>query len=66
MKKYNKIIVLTKNKLDSIETLISPALIDLEISHEEFKTVFEEKEKYERKKNNIRMMESNDELSEKK
>ena len=58
--------MLTKNKLDSIETLISPALIDLEISHEEFKTVFEEKEKYERKKKNIRMMESNDELSEKK
>ena len=42
--------MLTKSKLNSIETLISQALIDLEISHEEFKTIDKEKEKYEKMK----------------
>ena len=32
-----------KSKLNSTETLISHALIDLEISHGEFKTIFNEK-----------------------
>ena len=36
----------TKSKLNSIKTLISKALIDLEISCEEFKTIVNEKEKY--------------------
>ena len=36
-----------KNKLSSIESLISQALIDLEIIHEEFKTIADDKEKYE-------------------
>ena len=35
-----------KSKLNSIETLMSQALIDLEISHEEFKTIVDEKVKY--------------------
>ena len=47
-KKRNKIVVLAKSKLNSIETLISQVLIDLEISHEEFKIIVNEKEKYER------------------
>ena len=34
-----------KSKLNSLETLISQALIDLEISHEEFKTIVKDKEK---------------------
>ena len=33
-KKYNKIIVLAKNKLNMIDTLLSSALNDSEISHE--------------------------------
>ena len=33
-KKHNKIITLAKNKLNIIETLISQALIDFDISHE--------------------------------
>ena len=33
-KKHNKIVMLAKSKLNSIETLVSQALIDLEISHE--------------------------------
>ena len=37
--KNNKIVTLAKIKLSSIETLMSQALIDLEISHEEFKTL---------------------------
>ena len=35
--------MLTKSKLNSIETLIFQALIDLKISHEEFKTIAKEK-----------------------
>ena len=42
-KKHNKIVMLAKSKLNSIETLVSQALIDLEISHEEFKTIVNEK-----------------------
>ena len=56
--------MLTKSKLDSIETLISQALIDLEISHEEFKTIINEEENHRRLKGSTRMMKSDDELSE--
>ena len=40
---------MAKSKLNSIETLISQALIDMDISHGEFVTIFKEKDKYERK-----------------
>ena len=43
-KKHDKILVLAKTKLDSIETLVSQALIDMEISHEEFNAIFREKQ----------------------
>ena len=33
----------TKSKLDSIETLVSQALIEMEISHEEFNAIIREK-----------------------
>ena len=46
-KKHNKIVMLAKGKLNSVETLMSQALKDLDISHEEFKTTVNEKEKYE-------------------
>ena len=42
-KKHDKILMLTKTKLNNIETLISQALIDMEISHEEFVTILKEK-----------------------
>ena len=45
--------MLAKSKLNSIETLISQALIDMEISHEEFITILNEKDKYEKIKNNL-------------
>ena len=38
--------MLAKSKLNSIETLISQALIDMEISHKEFVTILKEKDKY--------------------
>ena len=55
--------MLANSKLNSIETLVSQALIDLEISHEEFKTIVNEKEQYENMKENIRMVKSIDELN---
>ena len=45
-KKYDKILMLAKSKLNSIETLLSQALIDMEISHEEFITFVNERDKY--------------------
>ena len=53
-KKHDKILMLTKRKLNSIETLISPALIDMEIGHEEFITILNEKDKYEKMRDNQR------------
>ena len=53
-KKHDKILMLAKSKLNSIETLISQALIDMEISHEEFITILKEKDKYEKMKDNLR------------
>ena len=41
-KKYDKILTLAKSKLNSIETLVSQASIDMEISHEEFVTILNE------------------------
>ena len=43
---------------------MSQALIDLDISHEEFKTIINEKEKYEQMEESIRNTKSRDELSE--
>ena len=49
-KKHNKIVLLAKRKFNGIETLMSQALIDLDISHEKFKTIVNEKEKYDQMK----------------
>ena len=46
--------MLAKSKLNSIETLVSEALIDMEISNEEFITILKEKDKYEKVKANLR------------
>ena len=46
--------MLAKSKLDSIETLVSQALIDTEISHEKFHAIIREKQKDERMKENER------------
>ena len=55
--------MLAKSKLNKIETLMSQALIDLDISHEEFKTITNEKEKCGQRKESIRSMKSRDEIS---
>ena len=46
--------MLAKSKLNSIGTLISQALIDMEITHEESVTVLKEKDKYQKMKENLR------------
>ena len=46
--------MLAKSKLNSTETLVSQALVDMEISHEEFVAIFKEKDKYEKMKENVR------------
>ena len=53
-KKHDKILMLGKSKLNSIEALISQALIDLDTSHEEFIRTLMEKDKYKRMKENLR------------
>ena len=53
-KKHNKIIVLVKNKLITIDTLLSRALNDSEISHEEFTNIITETNIYENIKENIK------------
>ena len=44
--------MLDKGKLNSIDTLISQALIDMDISHEELITILKEKDRYEMMKEN--------------
>ena len=53
-KKHNKIIVLAKNKLNMIDTLLSSVLNDSEISHEEFTNIINETNKYENITENIK------------
>ena len=55
-KKHNKIIVLAKNKLNMIDTLLSSALNDSEISHEEFTNIINEANIYENIKENIKKL----------
>ena len=45
-KKHDEILMLAKSKLNSIETLISQALTDLDTSHEEFITILKGKDKF--------------------
>ena len=53
-KNHDKILMLAKSKFNSIETLTSQVLNDIEISHKEFITIFREKDRYEKMKENIR------------
>ena len=55
--------MLARSKWNSIETLISQALIDLKISHAEFKTIVNEEENCERVKKKNEIIKSDDELS---
>ena len=62
-KKHNKIISLARSKLNITENLISQALIDFEITHEEFSKIIYEKNNYEQIINNIKSVKSVDDLN---
>ena len=62
-KKHNKIIVLARSKLNIIETLISQALTDFSISHEEFSKITYEKNNYEQIRDNIKSVKSINDLN---
>ena len=55
-KKHNKIVMLARSKLSSIESKISEALISNQISHEDFITIINEERNYRELKESIRMM----------
>ena len=65
-KKHNKIAVIVRSKLNSIETKISEALINNEISHEDFMTIINEERSYRELKESFRMMKSQRSDTEKK
>ena len=50
--------MLTRSKLNSIESKISDALTNNEIIHEDFITILNEEKKYRKLKESIRMMNS--------
>ena len=62
-KKHNRIIALARSKLNIIENLISQALIDFEITHEEFSKFIYEKNNYEQILDNIRSVKSINDLN---
>ena len=62
-KKHNKIIALARSKLNIIEYLISQALIDFEITHEEFSKIIDEKHNYEQIIDNIKSVKNVDDLN---
>ena len=57
-KKHNNIVMLARSKLNTIESKISEALINNEISHEGFMKIINEVKKYRELKESIRMMNS--------
>ena len=52
-KKYNKIVTLARNKLNNIESKTSEALINSEISHEDFMAIINEEKKISRIKRKL-------------
>ena len=54
-KKHNKIVILARSKLNSIESKISEALINNEISHEDFMTIINEEKNNRELKESIRI-----------
>ena len=57
-KKHNKIVMLARSKLNSIESKISEALINNDISFEDFITIINGEKKYRELKESISMMNS--------
>ena len=57
-KKHNNIVMLARSKLNSIESKISEALMDNEMSHAGFETISNNEKKYRKLRESIRMMNS--------
>ena len=55
-KKHNKIVMLARSKLNSIESKISEVLMNNQISHEDFMKIINEERNYREIKESIRMM----------
>ena len=55
-RKHNKIVMLARSKINSIESKISVALINNHISHEDFIIIVNEERNYRELKESIRMM----------
>ena len=62
-KSHNKVLYLGKNKLDCIEMLISQSIMDLNISHDEFKMIINEKKTMIIKKNTMNKGEISDNVN---
>ena len=59
-KKHDKIVLLTKSKLNSIKVLVSSTLIDSNISHDEFALINNALKEFYDKKKEIKYSNSND------
>ena len=57
-KKHNKIVILTRSKLNSIKSKISEALINNETNHEDFTAIFNDEINCQELKESIKMMKS--------
>ena len=55
-KKHKKIVMVAKSKLNSIESKISEALMNYEISHEDYMTIINEEKNYQQLREGIRIM----------
>ena len=55
-RKHNKIVIIARSKLNSIESKIFEALMNNQISHEDFKTIINEERNYRELKQSIRMV----------
>lgn len=53
-----KFVLLARSKLNRIENIVSKALLDNEISHEEVSTIINDAENYHKLKESIRTMKS--------
>ena len=64
-KKHNKITILARSELNSIESKISEALINNQISHEDFLTIINEERNYRELKESIKMMKGQEDKKQK-
>ena len=65
-RRYNKIVIVARSKLNSIGSKLSKALINNEISYEDFMAIINVKRKYRELKESIRIMNSRRSDTEKK